>query len=179
MFCGKTLPMAAIIMEIKFDFFFIFKQERIRSLAKRSVHSLWLAFSFQFWLKGPWKYVSQIMTKKGWGRESEGNGKKVLAAVIAYFWISHLLQQTACRTGLCHHGALPFLAVLPLVSNPAFLCRAGGSGATACLWRWYLSLAWTCVPVPLCQLSSLVSACFLWKHGTLLQPRWTKCMDRK
>lgn len=143
-----------------FYFFYIFEQESFRSLAKWRVHSLWLAFSFQFWLKGPWKYVCSLTNndKKGEGwqsrgrRESGGNWMKVLAAVIAYFSIacSHLLQQTACSTGLCHHHALPFLAVLPLVLNPAFLCRAGGSGATACLWRWYLSLAWTCVPVPLC-----------------------------
>lgn len=73
------LPMAAIIMEIKFDFFFIFKQERIRSLAKRSIHSLWLAFSFQFWLKGPWKYVCSLSNndnkgvgEREWGERKEG-----------------------------------------------------------------------------------------------------------
>lgn len=58
-------------------FFLIFEQERIRSLAKWSVHSLWLAFSFQFWLKGPWKYVCSLTNNDKKGGGGVGKEEKV------------------------------------------------------------------------------------------------------
>lgn len=60
-------------------------------------------------------------TKKG-GRERKWVGRgteRRCLLLLLHFSIScsRLLQQAACSVGLCHHRALPFLAVLPLESN--------------------------------------------------------------
>lgn len=109
---------------------------------------------FQFWLKGPvclqfHKNDKRREGEKRQKRESGGNWKKVLAVVIAHLHpLAPICSSKLCTTGLCHHHALPFLAVLPLLSSPVFLCKVGGSGVTAWLWRRYLSLAWTCACLP-------------------------------
>lgn len=125
------------------------------------------------------------MTKVGGeqrGREEEEGGTERRSLLLSLHTFNPLLPSALANS--MHYRALSPLcsalpAVLPLVSSPVFLCRAGGSGVTAWLWRRYLSLAWTCVPVPVCQLSSLTAACCLWNCGTSPQPRWTKCMDGK
>lgn len=57
-------------------------------------------------------------TKKGdRKRKWVGRGtERRCSLLLLHFSIScsHLLQQAACNVGLCHHHALPFLAVLPL-----------------------------------------------------------------
>jgi len=77
---------------------------------------------------------------------------------------------------LCPSWLFSFWCRIPL---PSAELGAQEPQPAFCLWRRYLSLAWTCVPVPLCQLSSLVLPCVFWKRSTLLQPGWTKCMDGK
>lgn len=190
MFCGKILPLATIIIERNFDFldlffFLIFKQTRLRSLAKWSVHSLWLAFS-SGWRAHRSMFVVSQKWQKGWGKRKRGREEKEGGTERRFLLLSlhtfSLLLPSALANTCATRAVTTLLCPSWLFSLWYWALSSsavGGSGVTAWLWRRYLSLIWAYVPVPACQLSSLASACCLWKCDTSPQPRWTKCMDRE
>lgn len=108
MFCSKLLHMAAIITEIKFVFHFGIG--RIRSLAKWSVHSLWLSFSFQFWSKGPWKCICSIITNDKKEVDGEGGTERrcSLLSLHTFKSLAPTCSSKLCSLGLMYRRALPF-----------------------------------------------------------------------
>lgn len=162
--------MAAIIMEIKFVFHFGIG--RIRSLAKWSVHSLWLLFSFQFWSKGPWKCICSIITsdKKGGGEGGTERRCSLLSLHTFQISSSHLLQQTVRSGAQVPQGSAFPLWYLPLVLSSAEL---GSQEPQPSYGGDICPLLNLCTWASLLALLSLISTCFVGKPSISLQPRQT------